>query len=219
MLPRSAGRGSRKRPASGSLGLVSSDVHFPPAQLSDFVIHYRGTAFHVHKFVLVYHSSYFRTYIDQLTDGQRAYTKEECDEHATITHCVHLPDRCGKVDADADDCRVFLCHLYFAQHCSCIPYKVAADIDPSAQPPPAVNLNYPKFDETQLRTATGSPVNVLPAVHEAVMSLCHYFDCDRILSGAEDNCMLVVEASTADSHNWKWSEMWSYFVLSLQFDL
>ena len=47
--------------------------HFPPSRISDLVIHYRDTAFHVHKLVLCCHSSYFRAYIEQLTADQRAY--------------------------------------------------------------------------------------------------------------------------------------------------
>jgi len=34
-----------------------------------------------------------------------------------------------------------------------------------------------------------------PAVNEAVLSLCHYFDCAAVLSRAEDNLLLVVEAN------------------------
>ena len=101
---------SRKR--SASTALQTSAVRFPPACLSDFVIHYRGTAYHVHKFVLHYRSSYFRAYIDPLVAGQRACAADECDDHPSIAHCIRLPDSCGKVEADCDDFRLFLCHLY-----------------------------------------------------------------------------------------------------------
>ena len=126
--------------------LQASDVHFPFKVFSDFVIHYRGTAFHVHKFVLCYHSAYFRAYIEQLTNGQRAYPLDECSDHPNTAHCIRLPDDCGKEEASAADFQRFLCHLYFMQHYSCIPYRVATDVDLTAQPPPAVTLDYPKFN-------------------------------------------------------------------------
>ena len=93
-MPRK-GNGLRTRPAVEALAVPN--VQFPPAHLSDFVIYYRHTAYHVHKFVLDYHSSYFRTYIEQLTTEQRAYPAEECNDHSDITHCIRLPDSCGKV--------------------------------------------------------------------------------------------------------------------------
>ena len=114
--------------------------HFPPVYLCDFVIHYRNTAYHVHKFVLCYHSSYFRTYIEALHKRERSYQTDACSDHPDIPHCIRLPDSCGKVEATNDDFRLFLCHLYFAEEYSCIPYKVECDIDLSAQPPPDVAL-------------------------------------------------------------------------------
>jgi len=190
---------SRSRKRSATEALAANIVQFPPALLSDFVIHHRSIAYHVHKFVLFHHSSYFRSYIEQLTDGQRAYPTEECDEHPSVTHCSRLPDSCGKLEATADDFRLFLCHLYFAQHYCCIPYTVAAHIDVSAELPPTVNLAYPDFRSWEpLRKATSSiPFSVSqPAVYESVMSLCHYFDCAVVLARAEHNMLLVVGAYT-----------------------
>ena len=94
-------------------------------------MHYRDAAFHVHKFVLSYHSSYFRTYIEQLVKGQRAYPQSECGEHADITHCIRLPHSFGKEEADVDDFQLFLEHLYFAAHHSCPPFPVPTEVDNS----------------------------------------------------------------------------------------
>ena len=215
--------GNSKRSASAAL--ASSDVQFPPAFLSDFVVHYRGVAYHVHKFVLCYHSSYFRTYIEPLIDGQRAYSTAECDEHPSITHCIRLPDCCGKVEAASDDFRLFVCHLYFAQHYSCIPYVVPADIDLLAQPPPNVTLDYPGFVHCdELDAVTASIVyssDAPPQLYDAVMSLCHYFDCSVVLSRAEDNCLLVLRSRDdgAAGTECEWNEVWPCFVLALRCDL
>ena len=176
---------SRKR--SASTALQTSAVRFPPACLSDFVIHYRGTAYHVHKFVLHYHSSYFRAYIDPLVAGQRACAADECDDHPSIAHCIRLPDSCGKVEAVCDDFRLFLCHLYFAQHYSCFPYQAASDIDLTGETPPAVTLTYPQFlFRRELQELSKGNVLFTHAheLCEAVLSLCHYFDCAVVLSRA-----------------------------------
>ena len=47
-----------------SLLTSSQQVYLPPARLSDFVIHFRDTDFHVHKLVLQHHSAYFRAIFD-----------------------------------------------------------------------------------------------------------------------------------------------------------
>ena len=214
--------GSRKRPTDETL--AANDVHFPPAFLSDFVIHYRDTAYHVHKFVLCHHSSYFRTYFEPLIEGQRVYLKAECDDHHDVAHCIRLPDRCGKVEADSDDFRVFLCHLYFAQHYRCVPYTVATHVNLDAEPAPTVTLDCPAFRGwEELDEATSSSLWTVepPAVYEAVMSLCHYFNCDRVLSRAEDNCAALIEQALYDraNHDVAWSELWPCFLLALKFNL
>jgi len=132
---------SRKRSATEATHTVS----FPSARYSDFVIHHRGSSYHAHKLVLCHHSAYFRTYIDALRDGERAYSSEECSEHASIPHCIRLPDSCGKVEASSADFQRYLCHLYFAQHHNTIPFIVASDVDLSVQPPPTITLDWPKL--------------------------------------------------------------------------
>jgi len=195
------------------------------AHLSDFILHYRSTSFHVHKFVLSYHSIYFRTYIEPLIDGQPTYPPDECDDHPSIAHCIHLPDKCGKIEADLSDFRLFLCHLYFARHYSCIPFLIASSVDLTAQPPPSVTLDYREFrDRKELvqETHSTSPFHSdSSAQYVPVMSLCHYFDCPAVLSRAEDNCLLLVEAKDAHSRpaNDVWDEVWQCFQLAVIFDL
>ena len=110
-------------------------MHLPsPTFLADFVIHYRGTSYHFHKFALCYHSTYFRNYIEPLTNGQRAYPTDECSEHAGILHCIRLPDRCGMMEADTDNIRLFLYHLYSAFRYNCLPYTVHRPVDLVAEP-------------------------------------------------------------------------------------
>ena len=228
-MPTKRSKAKRKRSAT-TAALDAAPVatqqqmcRFPTAFLSDFVVHYHNTAFHVHKLVLCCHSSYFRTYIEQLIDGQRAYPKSECDDHPGIPHCIRLPDSCGKVAASEDDFRLFLCHLYFAQHYSCVPYKADVEVDVAATPGPAITLNCPSHTNMQsLRAASSSKFYIAspPAIYEAVLSLCHYFDCALVLSRAEDNCLLVVQSpKSASDLEVEWNGTWPCFLLALQFDL
>ena len=162
----------------------------------------RSTAFHVHKLVLCHHSSYFRTYIEPLTAGRRAYPANERSDHPDTPHCIRLPSKCGKREASEDDFRLFLCHLYFARHYCCIPYEVATDIDLAAVPAPAVSFDCPTFSTwQQLDDASSSDFFSRPgaAQYSALLSLCHYFDCAELLSRAEDNMLLVVAADDDES--------------------
>ena len=181
----------------------SSPLSFPPTFLCDFVIHYRGAAFHVHKLVLCQQSAYFRAYIEQLTSGQRSY---ECSDHPSIAHCIRLPDSCGKVEANKEDFRLFLCHLYFAGHYSCLPWRVRDDINPTAEPAPAVSFDCADggklFERLErLKAACSSKLlddTTLPAVNEPVLSLCHCFDCASVPARAEVNISLMLEHSNQE---------------------
>ena len=216
-------KGSQKRkPAVAAPQTDKPQVcQFPPAYLSDFVIHFRNTAFHVHKLALIHHSSYFRTYIEQLTAGERA--TDECDEHTDIPHCIVLPDACGEIDADVDDFKLFLCHLYFAQQYSCIPYKAAVDVSLDAEPAPALSLSCPTLSSlAALKAASSSEFDSAspPAVHETVLSLCRHFDCSLVLSRAEDNVLLAMSETLEPSFSdVEWRTVRSCFLLALQFDL
>ena len=218
---------------SASAALQSSDVIFPPPVEADFVIHYRGMSFHVHKSVLCHHSDYFRHYIELLVDGQRSYSHEKRREHADIDHCYRLPDRCGEIDADSDDFRLFLCHMYFTQHHRCLPYiDVDIDVDLTAQPAPDVELDHPDFDSiSQLFDSPSSSGcseddddddRNPPAVYDAVLSPSVCFNFTQLLARAENNCLLVSEFGDefdGDVGERNWRELWHCFQLALRFGL
>ena len=72
-----------------------------------------------------------------------------------------------------------------------------------------------------LDEATGGNLsnNDPPEVYEAVISLCHYFDCSVVLSRAEVNMGLVVCAGMNECCDVEaWSLVWPCFQLALQFD-
>ena len=189
---------SRKRSATEALSANRIRVQFPPFDVADFVIHYRNTDFYVHKFVLFHHSAYFRTFIRELIHGERVYESDDCadDEHPYVTHCIRLPNRCGKRKTSVDDFRLFLCHLYFIPHYSCFPYRVATEIDLSVTPAPAVCLDWPALTTwKQLLKATSSVffASQTADTYLEVLSLCDYFYCAQLLSRCEDNMLLLVK--------------------------
>ena len=198
-------------------------IQFPPAVLSDFVIHYRNADFRVHKFVLCYHSAYFRTFIEPLASGQRAYSADECSDHPDIAHCIRLPDTCGKLAASVDDFRVFLAHLYFARRYSCFPFRAVGKLHLSAQPEPAACLDCPGFTTwPQLLRATSSVFSTSsrPSTCTAVSSLCHYFDCAVLLARAETNLLLAVAENQRTRHQEPhWFRTRGYLCFASQFGL
>lgn len=124
-----------------------------------------------------------------------------------------------------DDFRRFFCHLYFVQHYNTIPFSVTADVDMIVQPPPAISLEWPSFKSCSSSKDASCSIlpnhdTAAPAMYEAVMSLCHYFDCARVLCRAEDNMLLVVGAAVGgnnllvDRNN-----VWPCIRLAVQFDL
>ena len=211
---------SRKRSAAEVLR--HDTVLFPHAAFADFVVHYRGTAFHVHKLALIHHSSYFRAYIEQLTAEERA--TDECVAHTDIAHCIVLPHDCDGIDASVDDFRLFLCQLYFAAQYSCFPFHSAVGVDIDAQPAPAISLSCPTLGSfSALKAASSSEFDTATplAVHEVVMSLCRHFDCALVLSRAEDNMLLTMESADNEPNcsDEEWCALSSCLLLSLQFDL
>ena len=234
--PQSSASVARKRSATdASLGASrlpfcpqQQPCHFPPAHCADFVIHYRQADFHVHKFLLCYHSAYFRTYLEQLTAGKRAVSPDECSGHPSIAHCIRLPDQCGKERADEDDFRLFLCHLYFACHYECVPFQPDdCGVDLTTEPNSEFTLEAQPFaDGSDLEVVIAPPLipdDGQPDVEEAVLSLCHYFDCAQLLSRAEDNILLVVDhcLDYCMTHNMDcaWKTLLSHFEIALRFDL
>ena len=198
---------------------------FPPVNLSDFVIHYRNTSYHVHKFVLQYHSAYFRTYIEQLTPGQRAYSLDECDQHGATPYCIRIPSTVVQDSASEEHFRVFLCQLYFARHYSSFPLQTALGVDVHAQPELEQSLDCPPHTSfEQMMAACISPADrselrrrgELLYFHPA-LSLCDYFDCARVLSRAEDNLLLFCTRST--SMGVRCDEATEWTTLSMGFEL
>ena len=172
------------------------------------------------------HSSYFRTFLEQLTDGQRVYSADECNNHPDIAHCFRLPDNCDKVEASVDDFRVFPCHLYFTERDNYLPYKAASRVNLTAQSAPAVTLSWPGVrDVEELRKATPSELYDFSSANvcESVVSLCHYSDCSCVLSRAETSMVLVVEKTYIPSSCYQseaiWKLVWPCFLFALKFDL
>jgi hypothetical protein len=54
-------------------------LSFPPRHLSEFVIRYRGTSFHVHQLVLHCNSEYFRTYLGSHNEGSTGHKQQHTD--------------------------------------------------------------------------------------------------------------------------------------------
>ena len=103
---------------------IKDIVLFPPRPLVDFLIHYDGADFHVHKLVLYRHSAYFRTYFDTLDavataqptvalrilradspaqaplsdSGSPVSKKAKLCNHPHIAHCIHMPQQTRLVE-------------------------------------------------------------------------------------------------------------------------
>ena len=145
-------------------------------------------------------------------------------DHQRIAHCIRLPDSCGKVEASSEDFRVFLCHLYSADHYRCVPFTVGLHVDLDAQPPPIASLDAPVFDcREDLDSFTASDFEdeqQPPALYEAVVSLSHYFHCHRVLSRVDDNFLLFCDwVDAPDRGELVWPTLWTLFLLALKFDL
>ena len=205
--------------------LTATDVHFPPPELADFVIHYRGTSYHVHKFLLTYHSSYFRAYILQLKGSERSYAADECDGHAGIAHCIRLPDdvmescRCNT----ADHFQLFLAHLYFAQHYCCPPYRHRTHLSLDGQPLPPITLTYPhlpwKAMLPHIALWQSTSFADLPPLSMCVLSLAHYLDCAVLLEQCETNCLTFIHNLTPTSMQNNTNSVWTLFDLSSKYGL
>ena len=205
--------------------LSAADVYFPPAELCDFVIHYRGTSYHVHKFLLCYHSSYFRAYIMQLKADERSYAASECGEHASVLHCIRVPDdvmegcRCNT----SDHFQLFLCHLYFAQHYCCPPYRHRTHLSLDGQPLPPISLNYPKLVWRemfpQLALYQPSQSAELPPLSTCVLSLAYYFDCAVLLEQCESNCLSFVHNLTPTLMQNNTTSVWTLFDMSSKYGM
>ena len=120
-------------------------VLFPPRKLIDYVIHFDSSDFHVHKFVLHHHSTYFRTHFETLLQASQDSSSSSSNapqqpcSHPSIAHCIHLPLQTRLVEGGlvtAADLRLFLCHLYFSAHYCYPPFLPLTDVDLDDDFPP-----------------------------------------------------------------------------------
>ena len=184
-------------------------IPFPPRQLVDFVIHdVDGIDFHVHKFVLHYHTVYFRAYFQTLSQSSSSSSSDASQpcNHPHIAHCIHLPQQTRLVEGmavTAADFRLFLCHLYFASHYRSPPYLPKTDIDLAADAVP-LSLHFPPVrtidwsDESpQLRTTEDGRCSQ----NEALLTLAYYLDCAAMMQQCEAVLLTQIEYGKENGEN------------------
>lgn len=118
---------------------LDTDHWFPPRPLCDFVVHYEGHSFFVHKVKLHERSKYFRTYFETLPSPHKRQRREEESEPRGCSHdrsisCMELPgiERrfCLGRSADrplviaVDGFLAFLYALYFPSSEPYFPFKM-----------------------------------------------------------------------------------------------
>ena len=214
-------------------------VHLPPVSDSNFVIHFRHTDFHVHSFVLLAHSTYFRTYLDT-QERLREVKVEEVDVEgkkrrkvtaftlaepcakcgpASIICCIDLPDDVGIKAADEADFLLFLRHLYFSSTLHLPPWvpkaeNVSALTDATALCPafPTTSQSFDDIKSYAQRSATGDL-----QWSEELLSLFHYFLCQAALDRCDAVIAIRCKAFIADnapfSHAWRFLSVASRFRL------
>ena len=197
---------------------IGDSVIFPRRQLVDFIVHYDGVDFHLHRLVLQHHSTYFRKLFDtpsQSADSETSEPTESFDSeaqtpaakrmkqcnHPHIAHCIHLPQQ---TEATAVDFRLFLCHLYFSSHYSYAPYLPSTDIDLDSPSlcasvnllpdisSPALNFLWPNCG---LLRSTGRRRFLF---NHSLVSLARQFECPQLLA----HCETVMYLQFDVVHNW-----------------
>lgn len=222
-------------------GPNNNSVHFPPREVADFVIHYANTHFHVHKFILFFRSSYFRTYFQTLsppslgscstssasqsilpsnaicpapsaTNNTSSYAKQQPCNHPSIAHCIHLPRQTtlvSKEAVDAEDFRLFLCHLYFSSHYCYPPFLPKTDINLEAYSHLLpVSLSFPALPlidwstkSPQLRLTTDGECKRW-CYHEALLTLALYFDITAIMQQSEAVMLTMLQHGERTDSQW-----------------
>ena len=154
------------------------------------------TDFHVHKFVLHYHSAYFRAYFETLSNSSSSSSSDNSQppcSHPHIAHCIHLPQQTEVVENEpvtAADFRLFLCHLYFASHYRYPPYLPKTDIDLELEADSApLSLEFPppppSLEWCEGGTPMRSPNNRSPKSYDSLLTLAHYLDCAAMMKQCE----------------------------------
>ena len=222
----SAAPSTATQPLLDSAVSTSVDTQLPrlqrrlgPHRLSDFIIHYRNTDFHVHAFVLCEHSAYFRNYLDtqepllelkaEVVEEQGSTKRRKVTAFtsidicfkcgpSSITRCIDLPEQCGVEPASEEQFLLFLQHLYYPAILHSPPFYPRQSILDSLTEDTSVSLAFPVGDgkasvaELSLYASTGE------ATREALfwpqqLSLFHYFDCRQAMTRCEAIIQSVCE--------------------------
>ena len=212
-----------------------NSVHFPPRQLADFVIHYDDTAFYVNKFVLHYHSAYFRTYFDTLssptnssspTEPPTSKKSKHCN-HPSIAHCIHLPQQTDLVEkkpATAKDFRLFPCHLYFASHYCYPPSLPKSDVDLAASSPP-LSLHFPSipsldWSNTSPQLRFTNEDGKFTAENKSLLAIAYYLDCAAVMAQCEAVLMTMVEwGKKSKDSEWIVTKSWFWLQHAARYKL
>ena len=203
-----------------------AQVHLPPRIASDFVIHYRDTDFHVHKWVLLHQSTYFHNYIHITTPAgkivkdvvvveggkQRRVTTVSSEEvsskcqHPAYVHCIHLTREFGGISVNEITFLLFLRHLYFATTFHLPPFLPHDGLVDSLSDDSPVCLDFPAGRHIN-RAAVFAYVNQPAAAcslpyNEALLSLFHYFLCRQAMQRSE---LVIVRGHLSNcEHAWFW---------------
>jgi len=177
---------------------VPSNVYFPPRNQCDFIIHYGGTNFHVHKYLMTHHSVVLQNYLDVTSC---APSESEC-EHDRSIRCIHISPIAlrelqetnpSPLNAEAEavtHCSIlvmqhFLSYLYFRNELPLPPlYRVDTDLQVHQSDMGTPFAPWPVITNVLLTTPS------IPRVLFGILSVAHYLDCP-ILMERMDNVLSV----------------------------
>ena len=103
-------------------------VYFSPSATSDFVVHFQGMRFHLHKAVLAAHCSLLLTYPQPQSkstapaSAKRRKALGSCPQCRETGRCVQLPDGVSALGWDYQDLYLFLKHIYWPQRFDVPPF-------------------------------------------------------------------------------------------------
>lgn len=149
-------------------------VVFAPESRCDLVIHFNSVEFHVHSFVLYYHSQYFRALFETPLD----------DPDKTCSHasCVHIPDDSAIATITTDVFLLFLQHLYYATLLRFPPFIPTDTVLARLEDKPHVYGT--RFPTDRVIFTKDYRASETPCVD--VIALFHYFDCSKAMERAEN---------------------------------
>lgn len=200
---------------------IPLDVYLFDSLSSDLILHHRNTHFHVHKFVVHHHSSYFRALLDgmkrqvQKTDEDKIIVSLDISDprcnHCPLIDCVYLPDKFGIDHVDDDELHMALRHLYFASTLAFPPYWPNTEIVQSITQQSVTCFTYPSTSPTttdvEKYALTESEAII---ADDKLISVFHYFGCQSSL----DRCEQVILAHVVSNKDaWYWLPIVSRFGL------